>query len=224
MTYTTITPGSELYPKGLQAGLPEELLPTLTVRGNADLIGELSTYGLVVDGSRASTGYGEHITMDLVTSFLDREESAIIVNSGSYGIAGMALRASLAADHTRNVVWLASGVDRLYPSGHDTLLNRVLDAGGAIVSAAGLTASPTKMNFQQAFTYQALSTAGVLIPEAGYRSRTLESARVAYSAGRFVGAVPGPITAASSAGAHELIKTGVAELVTSSSDIMLAMS
>jgi DNA processing protein len=65
----------------------------------------------------------------------------------------------------------------------------------------------------------AMSTATVVI-EAAARSGAAGTARAAAALSRAVAAVPGPVTAASSAGCHGLIRDGVATLVRGSADII----
>lgn len=214
MTIETIDSTSEFYPKGLHdlgANKPEQLF----VRGNLDALKGLKQSVAMV-GARASTGYGEHITMELTTALVER--GATIVNGGAYGIDGMAIRTALAANSTP-IVWLAGGVDRFYPSGHDTLFARVLDIGGAIISAEETGSAPTKWRFQQRNKFLGYSASATVVSEAGWRSGSLLVAQSAFEAGNFVGAMPGPITSASSAGCHRIIRDGVATLVTSASEI-----
>ena len=64
----------------------------------------------------------------------------------------------------------------------------------------------------------AMSTATVVV-EAGARSGALRVASEAHQLGRQVGAVPGPVTNATSHDPHELLRTGPARLVTSAADI-----
>src|SRR5690606_15942580 len=67
--------------------------------------------------------------------------------------------------------------------------------------------------------WQALSGATV-IPEAGPRSGSMTTVLAGHELGRGVGAVPGPVTSVTSAGPNELIKQGLASLVTQSSDVI----
>lgn len=66
---------------------------------------------------------------------------------------------------------------------------------------------------------EALSSATVIV-EAGQRSGSLEVARQAKALHRVVGAVPGPVTSAASAGAHRLLREGVARVVTGTTDVL----
>lgn len=66
----------------------------------------------------------------------------------------------------------------------------------------------------------ALSAATVVV-EAGARSGSINVARLAHDLGRFVGAVPGPVTSATSAGTHTLLWDGRARIVTDAASIAL---
>lgn len=218
MTITTINKGDALYPVGLLA-LGDDAPETLYAQGNVELLGKLNQ-SITITGARASTGYGEHVTMNLVTGLLGRMPDVVVANTGSYGIDGMALRAAL-AESAQTLVWLAGGVERHYPSGHDTLFARVLSSGGVTVSAEEPGSTPTKWRMMQAKTYLAAATSATLVTEAGWRSGSLNTAYSAHKLGKSVMAVPGPITSASSAGCHRILQEGVADLVTKSDDILL---
>ena len=62
-------------------------------------------------------------------------------------------------------------------------------------------------------------SAATVIPEAGARSGSLRVAVAAYDLGRRLGAIPGPITSANSAGCHRLLAEGLAEVTTSVGDV-----
>lgn len=64
----------------------------------------------------------------------------------------------------------------------------------------------------------ALTDATVVV-EAGWRSGSLNTAGHAAALGRELGAVPGPITSAASAGSHRLLREYAAACITSASDI-----
>jgi len=208
-----ITKTDELYPAGLN-DLGKKAPEALFYRGNPEVVRGLPQ-SVVLTGARASTGYGEHITMEFATGLLHKGRT--VVNGGAYGIDGMALRAQL-AENGEPIVWLAGGIDRLYPSGHDALLNRVIE-NGAIVSALPMGFSPTKWRMMSRSEYLGYAASAVVIPEAGWRSGALRVADAAFEAGVGVFAVPGPITSASSAGCHQLIRDGKATLATSADDL-----
>jgi DNA processing protein len=207
------------FPVGL-LDLPASAVPErLHAIGNLELLSDLSTSGLVVTGSRASTGYGEHITMQIVSDILHDNPSTIIASGGAYGIEGMAIRAALACE-SQPVVWLSGGIGVFYPSGHDVLFRRVIEAGGVVVSAHDDNTPPTREQFAQRNEFLGLATYTTLVTEAGYRSGSLVVADAAHAFGRHVYAVPGPITSAASAGCHHLIRQGIAQIATTSVDVI----
>jgi DNA processing protein len=186
----------------------------LWVRGNSALLGAVEQVAVV--GARAATGYGEHVTMEISAGLVDRGYQ--IVSGAAYGIDGMAHRATLAA-HGQTVAYLAGGVDRYYPSGHEALLTRIAESG-AVVSELPVFSAPTKWRFLARNRLIAASAKATVVVEAGWRSGSLNTAGHAIALGRPVGAVPGPVTSAASAGCHRLIREHGAVLVTSAEEVV----
>ena len=165
-------------------------------------------------GARAATSYGEHVAMEASAGLVDR--GFAIVSGAAYGIDGMAHRSALASQGL-TVAFLAGGVDRFYPSGHDALLTRIAEAG-AVVSELPCGAAPTKWRFLQRNRLIAASSAATVVLEAGWRSGSLNTAGHAAALGRPLGAVPGPVTSPTSAGCHRLIRECGAIVVTSADE------
>jgi len=211
---TMLIPGDARWPDGLHdLGATQPL--ALWTRGNAALLAHAVARRVALVGARAATGYGEHVAMQLANDLAER--GVAIVSGGAYGIDGMAHRATLAAGGNTIAV-LAGGLDRLYPAGHTTLLERVAEAG-LLLSELPPGHAPTKFRFlQRGRLIAALSEATVVV-EAGYRSGSLAIAEQARSLGRTVAAVPGPVTSAASAGTHRLIREHNARLVTNINDL-----
>ena len=153
-------------------------------------------------GARAATGYGEHVAMESSAGLVDR--GFAIVSGGAYGIDGMAHRAALASDGT-TIAFLAGGVDRFYPLGHESLLSRIAQTG-AVVSELPCGAAPTKWRFLQRNRLIAAASEATVVLEAGIRSGSLNTAGHAAALGRPLGAVPGPVTSPASAGCHRLLR------------------
>lgn len=206
------------------------LVDPLSVRGMSDL-GERAPHLLWVrgdvsaldaeqaltwSGARATSAYGESVTTEIVA---DLAQAKISIHSGgAYGIDGAAHRAALAVGGS-TVAWLAGGVDRPYPVGHKDLLERVAAApGSAVVSELPLFAAPTKWRFITRARLIAASTQATIVAEAGWRSGALNTGSQATALGRSLGAIPGPITSASSAGCHRLIREYGATAITSTAD------
>lgn len=207
-----VTPDSADWPHGLN-DLGYAAPFALWVRGNTELIG--SPDQLAIVGARAASGYGEHVTVELTTGLVDKGYT--IVSGAAYGIDGTAHRTTLAAGGS-TIAYLAGGVDRFYPSGHDALLTRIAEQG-AIVSELPVGAPPTKWRFLARNRLIAASTHATIVVEAGWRSGSLNTAGHAHFLARAVGAVPGPITSATSAGCHRLIRDYGATLVTNADEI-----
>jgi DNA processing protein len=134
----------------------------------------------------------------------------------------MAHRSALASGGT-TIAFLAGGVDRFYPSGHDALLHRIV-ASGAVVSELPCGSSPTKWRFLQRNRLIAAASAATVVIEAGWRSGSLNTAGHASALGRPLGVVPGPVTSASSAGCHRLLRETDAILVTNAAEMVELIS
>lgn len=208
-----LTPSHEHWPTRL-ADLGDFAPHALWVRGNTELLAAEKQIAVV--GARAATGYGEHVTMELCAGLADRGYT--VTSGGAYGIDGMAHRAALASRGS-TVAYLAGGVDRFYPSGHDALLTRIAEAG-AVVSEVAPGTAPTKWRFLQRNRLIAAAAHAAVVVEAGWRSGSLNTAGHAAAIGRPLGAVPGPITSAASAGCNRLIREFGATLVTNVNEVI----
>jgi DNA processing protein len=206
-------PADPDWPAGLD-GLDHSAPLALWVRGTEAAFGALSR-SIALVGARAATGYGEHVTMESSAGLVDRGYA--IVSGAAYGIDGMAHRAALAS-HGVTVAFLAGGVDRFYPSGHDALLGRIVESG-AVVSELPCGSPPTKWRFLQRNRLIAASSLATVVLEAGWRSGSLNTAGHALTLGRPLGAVPGPVTSAASAGCHRLLRESGAVCVTNADDM-----
>lgn len=171
-------------------------------------------HNVSIVGARAATGYGEHVALELAS---DLARDHTIVSGAAYGIDGTAHRGALAAGGS-TIAFLAGGVDRPYPSGHAHLIARIAEAG-AVVSEVPPGSAPTKWRFLQRNRLIAAASEASIVVEAGFRSGSLNEAGHAQALGRPVGAVPGPITSAASAGCHRLIAELGATLVTSADEV-----
>ena len=171
---------------------------------------------VTITGARAATSYGEHVAGQLASDLASAER--IIVAGGAYGIEGAAHRASLASGGDTIAV-MANGVDRPYPMGHRELLERVADLG-LMVSEVPPGAVPTRHRFIARARLMAALSATTVVVEAGARSGSMVVTRRAHELGRTVGAVPGPVTSATSIGPHRLLREGDATLVTCASDVI----
>lgn len=166
-------------------------------------------------GTRAASAYGEYVAGDLAVGLVERDVA--VVSGGAYGIDGAAHRATLAADGV-TVAVLACGVDVPYPSGHSALFHRI-SRSGLLVSEYPPGMRPTRRQFLSRNRLVAALGRATVVVEAGVRSGAANTAAWANALGRMVGAVPGPITSASSVGCHALIAGGD-KVITRAADIV----
>lgn len=209
-----LIPGDADWPTAVEV-LGDRAPLVLWAKGDTSLLAAPVRDRLALTGARAATGYGEHVTTELAQSAVaDRRQ---VIAGGAYGIEGAAHRATLTTGG-RPVAVMAGGLDRLYPAGHADLLARVGEAG-LLLSEMPPGAAPTKWRFLARSRLLAALSGAVVVAEAGYRSGALHTAARATELGRPVGAVPGPVTSAASAGCHRLMRDGLAEVITGYDDI-----
>lgn len=208
-----LAPGADLWPRQLDdLGVHAPLC--MWARGVTTTLTAAPMVAIV--GARAATSYGEHVAMELSAELTGR--GIVVVSGAAYGIDGVAHRAALAAGGPTIAV-LAGGVDRSYPAGHTDLLDRVA-VNGAVLSELAPGAAPTRWRFLQRNRVIAALGEATVVVEAGARSGSLNTAGHAATLGRAVGAVPGPVTSAASAGCHRLLREFDAQCVTSAHDVI----
>lgn len=180
---------------------------------------------IAVVGSRDATEYGIRAAHEIIAPLVGK--GAQIVSGGAYGIDAAAHRAALATagsgpgagrgDPTLAV--MAGGLDRFYPAGNDELL-REIAANGVVIAEVPPGSAPTRWRFLLRNRLIAALCDVTVVVEARWRSGALTTARRAAEMGREVGAVPGSVFSANSAGCHRLIAEGAASIVTRPEDVV----
>lgn len=160
--------GDRLWPIMLD-DLGEHAPNMLWVRGDP---AHLRASALGVVGARAATGYGSHITAELVDGVC--ATGLAIVSGAAYGIDAVAHRTALAAG-APTIAVLAGGADRPYPRAHESLLDRISEAG-AICSEMVPGSAPTRWRFLQRNRLIAALSRATLVTEAGTNSGSLNTA------------------------------------------------
>jgi len=212
--FETLIPGDSGYPVSLD-DLGDAAPYVLWVKGAKSLLTTSMSERFTIAGARAASSYGVHVANELASGLASDE--GVIVAGGVYGIDGAAHHSALSVGgHT--IAVMPSGLDRLYPAGHRDLLERVGDLG-LLVSELPPGATPTRSRFIARARIEAALSGSTTIVEAGHRSGSLRVAEHARSLGRGVGAVPGPVTSAASAGPHRLLAEGIASVVTNANDV-----
>ncbi|MGM7696665.1 DNA-processing protein DprA [Microbacterium sp. A84] len=207
-----LLPGDDEWPSGLD-DLGDHAPSLLWVRGDVAQLTRRERVSMV--GARAATAYGDSIASELAGDLA--ASGTLIVSGGAYGIDGAAHRAALGAGGG-TVAFLAGGVDRAYPAGHQQLFERI-QTSGAMVSELPCGTAPTKWRFLARNRLIAALGMATVVVEAGWRSGSLNTAGHAAALGRPLGAVPGPVTSAASAGCHRLLREYDARCVTSTAEV-----
>jgi DNA processing protein len=184
----------------------------LFVAGDPDLLWQPQ---VAVIGSRNPTAGGRDNARDFALELARRD---MAITSGlAAGIDSVAHQAALDADGTTIAV-LGTGVDRVYPASSEALAGHIRQRG-ALVSELPPGTPARRAHFPSRNRLISGLSLGVLVVEAGLRSGTLITARMAGNQGREVFALPGSIHNPLSKGCHRLIRDG-ARLVESVDEIM----
>lgn len=227
-----VVPGDEEWPLGLDdLDTVGAVTPAcLWVRGRLPTAGSVA-----VVGSRACTPYGQHVAADLACGLVER--GWCVVSGAAYGIDAAAHGGAVGGpggggddagagsptgeeQACPSVAVLACGVDTVHPVGNTRLVDRILEAGGAAVSELPPGARPTKWRFLSRNRLIAAMSVGTVVVEAAGRSGALRTLRDAEALGRYVAAVPGPVTSMASAGPHSMIREGRAVCITTVDELL----
>lgn len=184
----------------------------LYVDGDPDILWQPQ---VAVIGSRNPTAGGKDNARDFAGE-LSRQ--GLTITSGlAAGIDSIAHTAALDAGNT-TVAVMGTGLDRVYPSSSQALAVRIRDKG-VLVSEFPPGTGAKREHFPSRNRIISGLSLGVLVIEAGLRSGTLITARMAGNQGRDVFALPGSIHNPMAKGCHRLIRDGV-KLVETVEEIM----
>jgi DNA processing protein len=176
---------------------------------------------LCVVGSRATSLYGRRQCASLIAG-LARYPVAII-SGMALGIDTEAHKAALDVGLPTVAVLPSSADDKsLYPSSNKALAQRILARGSALLSENVAPFKAMTHSFAQRNRVMAGMSKATLIIEAGEKSGTLITARLALDYNREVLAVPHELGKETGAGVNRLIREG-ATLVRSADDILQAL-
>lgn len=208
-----LTPADPQWPAGLDDLGPHAPVGLWTLGAPDRPLTPGSAVALV--GARAATAYGEHVAMELAAELA--ATGTTVVSGAAYGVDGCAHRAALRVEGM-TLALLAGGVDRPYPAGHSEMLDRIARTG-VVASEVPCGSTPTKWRFLARNRLIAAAADATVVVEAGWRSGSLNTAHHAAALGRPLGAVPGPITSAASAGCHRLLREADALCITNADDV-----
>jgi DNA processing protein len=141
----------------------------------------------------------------------------------AYGIDSIAHKCAL--DYKlKTIAFPGSGLDEsvIYPRTNFNLAVQILESGGTLISEFSNKTEATPWTFPKRNRLMAGISDAVLIIEAGQKSGTMITSRLALDYNRNVFVVPGSIFNSNSVGTNNLIKEG-ATPITNSTDILWAL-
>ena len=173
---------------------------------------------LAIVGSRAMTRYGKEIISKFMPDLV--AQKITIISGFMYGVDSEAHKNCLDLGG-KTIAVLGSGIDELYPPQNDKLYTEILEKDGLIISEYEPYFKATVWSFpQRNRIVSGLSTIGVLIIEAGLKSGSLITAKLALKQKKNMFAIPGQIGCKTAEGTNWLIQSGGAKMVTCVSDIL----
>ncbi len=188
----------------------------LNIAGAAGRFAELASLDSVaIAGARRASPYGVEVARSLGR---DLSTAGLTVISGmADGIDTAAHEGALAAG-SRTIAVLPGAIDRPYPRAKRQLYERLI-AHGSVASELPLGTSARRWTFTARNRIIAGLAAITVVIEAGERSGSLVSARIAGSLGRVVGAVPGRVTTDTARGSNALLAGG-ARVIRDAQDVL----
>ncbi|HEY8585188.1 MAG TPA: DNA-processing protein DprA [Rhodanobacter sp.] len=184
----------------------------LFVAGDASL---LLYPQVAIVGARGASAAGLAHARAFATALSD---AGLAITSGmADGIDGAAHTAALDAGG-KTLAVVGTGLDRVYPRKHRALAQRI-EAHGALVSEFPPGTAARADHFPRRNRIIAGLALGTLVVEAGLRSGSLITARLAAEQGREVFALPGSIHSPLAHGCHRLIRDG-ARLIETAAEII----
>jgi DNA processing protein len=174
-----------------------------------------------VVGSRALTRYGREACTDLISGLAGYPIS--IVSGLALGADTCAHLAALEAGlHTVAIPGSGLSMDYIYPRANESLARNILDAGGALISEHPPDYKSHPHDFPSRNRLMVGMADAVLLIEAGSKSGTLITARMAADYNRDLLAIPHRIGDVHSEGVHVFLRAGAA-LVTEPLHILEAL-
>jgi DNA processing protein len=191
--------GSPAYPWRLSQ--LRDPAPVLWVIGCVEA---LAAPAVAIVGSRAASAYGLRTAERLAGELADA--GLVVVSGLARGIDAAAHSGALEAGG-RTVAVQACGPDRVYPSAHRALAERIAERG-AVIGELPPGTRPLPAHFPLRNRLISGLCRALLVVEARERSGSLITARHALDQGADVFAVPGPIDVPTSRGPNRLLRDG----------------
>lgn len=201
-----ITPESEFYPKRLLNIL--NYPPVIFVDGDERELNRSEIISIV--GTRKATGYSINLTKAL--SYSLAKSGMSIVSGAALGIDSAAHKGAIFANG-KTVAVLGCGFGTRYLM-ENSELRRDISQNGAVISEFPPFATASKYTFPLRNRIISGISLGTVVIEAGEKSGSLITARLAAEQGRDVFAIPGDVITSRFTGTNKLIRDGAKPVFT----------
>jgi len=175
---------------------------------------------VAVIGSRDNTDYGARITEELIDGL--KNEDVIIVSGLALGIDSIAHRKALQVG-LPTIGVLAHGLDTIYPSQHKHIAKEMVKNGGLLTEYPSKT-TPDKYNFPMRNRIVAGLSDVTVVVETAKKGGAMITAKLATGYNHDVAAFPGRTIDKKSEGCNYLIRTNIAQMITSADDLLEMMN
>ncbi len=171
---------------------------------------------IAIVGTRKASNLGKKISFDFAKNLA--EIGVLIISGLAYGIDEYAHRGALSVNK-ENIAVIGSGLDLIFKDPRKNLAEKILEAGGAIISEYPLGSKSLAHHFPLRNRIIAGLCDGVLVVEAPIDSGALITARYGLEYGKEIFALPGNIYDKNYEGSLRLIQQG-AKLIIDIEDIL----
>ena len=166
-------------------------------------------------GTRNMTNYGRTFLKEFINDIT--KYNPLIVSGLAYGVDVLSHKLAV-ENNLQTVGVLAHGLDRIYPSRHQIIAQKMQENGGLLTDFWSGT-SPERNNFVKRNRIVAGLSQATIVIESAEKGGSLITADLANSYNRDVFALPGRTTDLYSKGCNNLIKTNKAALLQSGKDL-----
>lgn len=201
-----ITPDDENYPARLREIC--DYPAVIYADGDTNLLSECLPIAMV--GTRKASGYGVRVASTLASMLA--KAGLTVVSGGALGIDSAAHTGAMYAGG-KTVAVLGCGIGTDYLRENEAMRHEISKNGVLITEYPPFTAA-SKFTFPKRNRIISGMSIGTVVVEAGERSGSLITARLAVEQGRDVFAVPGDVFSSAFSGANKLIHDGAKPVFT----------
>lgn len=203
------------YPKNLRSCADAPVM--LYYKGTRDVNAERI---VAIIGTRKNTDYGLRATEELIEGL--RSYDITVVSGLAFGIDIIAHRKAIQLEMPTIGV-LAHGLDTIYPGQHKHIAKDMIKNGGLLTEYPSGT-NPDRFNFPMRNRIVAGMADVTIVVETELKGGAMITAKLAAGYNREVAAFPGRTFDVKSSGCNYLVKTNMAQMITSAEDLLGMMN